>query len=251
MNKKKLAPILLFSLFLSQSPSQALVGGPFDNNQVPGGGADGTYSAVLTGRNLLGMAEFGIGSYSGFEGNGRFAVFHEGAVHYGVVSGTADLASKRVAAGLLGVAGLPSETTGSSANVGSGAGQALTVRSSAEGAFTAVIKGFPQQLLFEGDGAISTTANAAVTSTGTVATTVTTIILPTAPQTGNQGPQTTSTTTTQTFASAVTRSETPFKVRGSRTSRTPYAALNSFAALAPLVPSSPSATASATAAPAP
>jgi hypothetical protein len=249
MNKKKLAPILLFSLFLSQSPSHGLVGGPFDNNQVPGGGADGTYSAVLTGKNLIGMAEFGIGSYTGFEGNGRFAVFHEGAVHYGVVSGMADLASKRVAAGLLGVAGLPSETTGSSANIGTGAGQALTVRSSAEGAFTAVIKGYPQQLLFEGDGALSSTANTAVTTAGTTTNSTITIILPAQPKTPNNPATFTTVTTTETTQSATVRSETPFKVRGSRTSRTVFTALNSFAALAPLVPSSPSATATATAAP--
>jgi hypothetical protein len=249
MNKKKLAPILLFSLLLSQSPSRGLVGGPFDNNDVPGGGADGTYSAVLTGKNLLGMAEFGIGSSSGFEGNGRFAVFHEGAVHYGVVSGMADLSHKRVAAGLLGVAGLPSETTGSSANIGTGAGQALTVRSSAEGAFSAKIMGYPQQLLFEGEGALATTANTAVVTTATVTNTTTTIILPAAPGNLQEDPQRTTVTTTETSVPAVTRTETPFKVRGSRTSRTVFTALNSFAALAPLIPSSPSATATATAAP--
>src|SRR5690349_11981228 len=112
---KKIAPLLLFSLLFSQSPSEGLVGGPFDDGRaVPGqgGGADGTYSAVLTGKNLIGTATFGIGSYGGFEGNGRFTLFHEGIVHYGSVSGTADLTSKRVAAALLGVAGLPTETTG-------------------------------------------------------------------------------------------------------------------------------------------
>lgn len=255
MNKKKLAPILLFSLFLSQSPSRGIVGGPFDNNQVPGGGADGTYSAVLTGKNLVGMATFGVGSYTGFEGNGRFAVFHEGFVHYGVVSGTADLASKRVAAGLLGVAGLAggpiaaAETTAGSANIGTGAGQAITIRSAMEGAFSAFISGYPQQLLFEGDGSLSSMANSAVVSSTATTTTTTTIILPAAPQTGQQGSQTTSVTTTSDTVPATTRTVTPFKVRGSRTSRQAYTALNSFASLAPLVPSSPQASATATAAP--
>src|SRR4051812_34389383 len=179
MNKKKLAPILLFSLLISQSPSRALVGGPFDNNQAaPGNGADGTYSAVLTGRNLIGMATFGIGSYTGFEGNGRFAVFHEGFVHYGAVSGNADLAHKRVDAGLLGVAGLaggvlPAETTGGSANIGTGAGQALTDRSALEGAFIAQIKGYPQQILFEGQGELSSMANSAITANSATTTTTT------------------------------------------------------------------------------
>lgn len=248
MKKKKLAPILLLSLFISQSPSSGLVGGPFDNGQVPGsGGADGTYSAVLTGVNLIGMATFGIGSYEGFEGNGRFAVFHEGAVHYGTVSGTADLASKQVAAALLGVAGLPSETTGSSAT-SSSAGQTLTVRSSAEGAFIAFIKEYPMRLLFEGEGELSTTANNAVTNppTTTTTTTTTTIMLPVNSQTNQQATQTTAVTSTSTVAPAVVRSTTPFKVRGSRTSRTAFSALNNFAAVPPLTPPSPTAGPTAT-----
>jgi hypothetical protein len=249
MNKKKLAPILLFSLFISQSPSHAIFGGPFDNNQVPGGGADGTYSAVLTGKNLIGMATFGIGSYTGFEGNGRFAVFHEGFVHYGAVSGNADLSHKRIDAGLLGVAGLPGETTGGSANIGTGAGQALTVRSALEGAFIAQIKGYPQELLFEGQGELSTSANSAVVTTATTTTTTTTIILPASPQSNNEQALTTSVAVTSTNVPATTRTETPFKVRGSRTSRQAFTALNSFASLAPLVPSSPAASATATAAP--
>ncbi|HEV7401599.1 MAG TPA: hypothetical protein VGO11_01685 [Chthoniobacteraceae bacterium] len=249
MNKKKLAPILLFSLLISQSPSGAITGGPFDNNQVPGGGADGTYSAVLTGRNLIGMATFGIGSYTGFEGNGRFAVFHEGFVHYGVVSGNADLANKRVTAGLLGVAGLPTETTGGSANIGTGAGQALTIRSAVEGAFEAIIKGYPQQVLFEGDGALSSMSNSAVTTTATTTNSTTTIILPAQPSNQQVGSTLTSVTTTETTSPATTRTETPFKVRGSRTSRQAFTALNSFASLPPLVPSSPAASATASAAP--
>jgi hypothetical protein len=251
MNKKKLAPILLFSLLISQSPSHAIFGGPFDNNQVPGGGADGTYSAVISGRNLIGMATFGIGSSTGFEGNGRFAIFHEGFVNYGSVSGTADLANKEVAAGLLGVAGLPGETTGGSANIGAGAGQALTVRSSLEGAFTARIKGYPQQLLFEGGGEVSSIANTAVVTTSTTTNSTTVIILPANPQTNNQNPLLNSVTTTETTLPATTRTETPIKVRGSRTSTQSYTALNSFASLPPLVPSSPSATATASATAAP
>src|SRR3982751_6497014 len=100
---KKIAPFILASLLISQSPSHGIVGGPFDNNQVPGGGPDGTYSAVMTGENLTGMATFGIGSYQGFEGNGRFAVFHEGAVHYGVVWGPGKAPGNGAGGALLGV----------------------------------------------------------------------------------------------------------------------------------------------------
>ncbi len=68
---KKTAPIILISLLISQAPSHALYGGPFDDGLVPGQNPDGTYSAVFTGKNLTGLATFGIGSYEGFEGNGR------------------------------------------------------------------------------------------------------------------------------------------------------------------------------------
>jgi len=232
---KKIAPIILVSLLISQSPSRAIYGGPFDNNLIPGGGADGTYSAVLTGENLTGMATFGIGSYAGFEGNGRFAVFHEGAVHYGAVSGTADLTSKRVAGALLGVAALPTETTGGSATT-QNAAQVLTVRSSAEGAFDAIIKGYPQQLLFEGDGQLSSTANAAVTIPGGTATTPVTIVIPSRTDTVDQGQTINAVIVTPVTSSSVVRSETGFKIRGSRTSTQPFTALNSYSAIPPLTP---------------
>ncbi len=251
MNKKKLAPILLLGLFVSQSPSHAITGGPFDNNQVPGGGADGTYSAVLTGRNLIGMATFGIGSYTGFEGNGRFAVFHEGFVNYGAVSGNADLADKVVAAGLLGVAGLPGETTGGSANIGTGAGQALTSAPRRKGPSSPRSTATRSKSFSRARGALSSMANSAVVTTATTTNSTTIIILPANPQSNNQDPLLNSVTTTETTIPATTRTETPFKVRGSRTSLQSFTALNSFASLPPLVPSSPaaSATASASAAP--
>lgn len=243
----KVAPLILLGLILVQSPvnqpAQALVGGPFDDNQYPGADADGTYSGTITGNNLIGMVTFGVDGSQ--ESNGRFSVFHEGFVHYGAASGFADLASRRVAGSLLGVAALPTETTGGSGTTQS-SGQAITVRSSAEGAFIAQMKGYPQQITFEGEGRLSTTANTAVITTPTANPDLNpgfTVLFDVfgSPQGSSdfsegEGSSVGQIAVDGTPQQAILRTETPFKIRGSRTSRTTYTALNSYSSIAPIDP---------------
>lgn len=217
--------LLLLTAFLSSNLSAfALSGGPFGNGQPTGANANGTYSAVISGKNLTGMVQFGVSGSA--ESNGRFMVFHEGIVSYGTATGLADLASKQISAGLLGVSQLPGETTGASANPVT-TSQTITVRASAEGAFEAKMRGFPAQIVFNGKGQLSSAANRGSSSTQT--TTVNGV------------------TTTTTFAS---REQTSFRVRGSRTSNSPYSPINSFAALPARAPATP-APAVATPTPAP
>lgn len=243
---KKAAPLALLGLFLvDQSPvnptAQALVGGPFDDNAYFGSAsADGTYSGTLTGKNLIGIVSFGVSSTS--EGQGRFSVFHEGFVSYGAASGIADLASRRVAASLLGVAAIPGESTSGSGAITGGTGT-LTVRSAAEGSFIARMKGYPQQVTFEGEGELATSANTAVLTTATGDSTVPTVDssfsvtfdVPGSAGTDAASQGTSGSVTVEgTAQTAILRTSTPFKVRGSRTSRTPYSATNSFTGVAPL-----------------
>ncbi|HEX8297447.1 MAG TPA: hypothetical protein VF593_14170 [Chthoniobacteraceae bacterium] len=253
---KKVAPLVLLSLLLDHSPvnqsAQALVGGPFDDNNFPGINADGTYSATLSGRNLIGLVQFGVSS--SFEGNGRFSVFHEGFLHYGAATGIADLASRRIAGSLLGVASLitadASGTAGSATATGST--QNLAVRTAAEGSFTAQMEGYPQAIKFEGEGRLSTTANTAVlvsSATGGSDFGIT-IEVPGAPgtNTDNLGAAGDADLVTAT-QSSILRTETPFKVRGSRTSRTLFSPINSYTGIPPVSVTTPTPTPVATAAP--
>jgi hypothetical protein len=259
---KKTAPLVLLGLILDHSPvhqsAQALVGGPFDDNNYTGVNADGTYSGTVSGHNLTGVVSFGVSSSQ--ETNGRFSIFHEGFVHYGAATGIADLASRRIAGSLLGVAALGgSGTAGGGINLvdtngsssGSSPGTAtstgtLTVRSGVEGSFTAQMKGYPQAIKFEGDGVLSSNANTAVVSRATVSPTTGvldafSVFFPVSgsPQTQNDSPAedsnsdaTGGTTRTDVQAQrAILRTETPFKIRGSRTSRTVYTAINNYTAV--------------------
>jgi hypothetical protein len=257
---KKVAPLALLGLLmLDRSPvnqsAQALVGGPFDDNAYFGSSsADGTYSGTLTGSNLIGMVSFGVSSNS--EGNGRFAVFHEGFVQYGTAAGMADLASRRISGSLLGVAALPGETTGGSGSPAS-SGQALTVRSGAEGAFQARMKGYPQQITFEGEGKLSTNANTAVltaTNDPNINPNVTVFISGVPVAAVADGDPFGATADVQIDAGtqrAILRSSTSFKIRGSRTSRQLYSALNSYSSIAPLTLTSSGSIATPTPAPTP
>jgi len=255
---KKAAPLILLGLLLDHSPvsprAQALVGGPFDDNTFPGANADGTYSGTISGHNLTGIVSFGISSFS--ETNGRFSVFHEGFVHYGAATGIADLASRRVAGSLLGVAelngpgaaggGVTVNDSGSglgTVNTGTGT---LTVRTGVEGSFNARMTGYPRQIKFEGSGRLSSTANTAVVVKSTVAPdtgvlNAYTVFFPTnsGPQTQTDVPNPNSTTSgggqvtgsnVQTQYSML-RTESPFKIRGSRTSRQPYTVVNNYTAI--------------------
>lgn len=272
---KKTAPLILLGLILDHSPvqqtAQALVGGPFGDNNYDGVSADGTYSGTISGHNLTGIVSFGVSSSQ--ETNGRFSVFHEGFVHYGTATGIADLQSRRVAGSLLGVAtlggsGVPNtvsvaETTGGSGQVVGTQTQTLTVRTGLEGSFIARIKGYPNAIKFEGSGRLSTNANTAVVTTATANPQFNpgyTVFFGSngSPETQNDiendssedaknaatGGNITVDTNPQ---RAILRSETPFKIRGSRTSRVVYSAIISYTSTAPLnlttpAPTTPAAT---------
>lgn len=255
---KKVAPLALLGLLmLDRSPvnqtAQALVGGPFDDNAFFGSSsADGTYSGTLSGPNLIGMVSFGVASSA--EGNGRFAVFQNGFVNYGTAAGFADLAHRSITGSLLGVASLPGETTGGSGSPAS-SGQALTVRSGVEGAFRARMKGYPQQITFEGEGQLSSNANiAVVTSTNdpNVNPNVTIFLtdIPTSAGTNSEPGGTIADATVDGGTQrSILRTSTPFKIRGSRTSRQVYSALNSYSSIAPLALTSSGSIATPTPAP--
>lgn len=246
---KKIAPLALLGLFLlDNSPvnpsAQALVGGPFDDNSFGGtSSADGTYSATVSGVNLIGMVSFGVSSTT--ETQGRFAIFHEGFVNYGAAAGAADLSSRRVFGSLLGVAALGgngngggiTETTGGSGNL-SASSQTLTVRSSIEGSFFARMKGYPQQITFEGEGVLSSSANNAVMTgeSGLVISYSTDTTTPSRPGTSLQNPSSEEVNLDGQLQVAQIRSQTPFKVRGSRTSRTVYTPVTNYASVPPIAP---------------
>lgn len=263
---KKTAPLILLGLMLDHTPvhqsAQALVGGPFDDNTFPGQNADGTYSGTVTGHNLIGIVSFGVSSSQ--ETNGRFSIFHEGFVHYGAATGIADLQSKRVAGSLLGVATLGgsgvaggvsvTETTGGSGQVVGTQSQTLTVRTGLEGSFEAQLRGYPQAITFEGDGRLSTNANTAVVTTPTASTNPKvnpgyTVFFGSngSPQIQTDSPDKNSNnaatggniTVDINPQRALLRSETAFKIRGSRTSRIPYSATISYTATAPLTLTTP------------
>jgi hypothetical protein len=246
---KKVAPLALLGLLMLDrspvnQPAQALVGGPFDDNAYFGSSsADGTYSATLSGKNLIGMVSFGVSSST--ETVGRFSVFHEGFVNYGSATGAADLQSRRLFGSLLGVAALGgdglgtgiTETTGGSGNL-STATQTITVRSSAEGAWNARMKGYPQVITFEGEGELSSAANNAImtiTNNFTGSDFVVTTDFPAAPATDLTEPITaTDVELGGQIQVAQLRTTTPFKVRGSRTSRVVYTAITSYASVPPI-----------------
>ncbi len=249
---KKAAPLILLGLLFGHTPvsqrAQALVGGPFDDNSYPGANADGTYSGTLTGVNLIGIVSFGVSSSQ--ETTGRFSVFHEGFVHYGAAAGIADLASRRIAGSLLGVAAITGngfgggivETVGGSGNLQT-SNQTLTVRSSAEGSFIAKMKGYPRQVTFDGEGQISTSANNAVFNTQELATSpngvdsfIVTITSPAVPSTTVSPVSTAEAVVGGQLQGAQVRSATPFKVRGSRTSRSVFVATTNYAQLTPSRP---------------
>jgi hypothetical protein len=261
----KTAPLVLLGLILDHSPvnqsAQALVGGPFADNNYDGVNADGTYSGTVSGHNLTGIVSFGVSSSQ--ETNGRFSIFHEGFVHYGTATGIADLQSRRVAGSLLGVATLGgsgvagtvsvTETTGGSGQVIGTQLQTMTVRTGLEGSFTAKMKGYPNYIKFEGNGRLSTNANTAIVTTPTVDPRFTPagytvffgsngspVIQSDSPDSDSNNDATGGIITVDANPQrGILRSETPFKIRGSRTSRIVYSAVISYTATAPVVLSTP------------
>jgi len=234
--RKALAPVLAASILLYSPAAFALTGGPFDNGYSPSATAQGTYAGVITGKNLTGLVQFGISDIS--ESTGRFAVFHEGIMSYGVCNGIADPANQRIAGALLGVTPLPGETTGASGQSGNSF-QTITVRTSAEGFFTAEMRGFPVAITFEGKGELSTLANP-VTVTDTAAGGTVIITAPGTADNGNTNdPQPNGAAATSVIQGTTLRATTDFEIRGSRTSLTNFAPFNSFSSIPPIVPGNP------------
>lgn len=236
---KAFAPLVLASMMLQTPAAFALSGGPFDGGRAPGASAAGSYSGVMTGKNLIGLTQFGISDVS--ESNGRFSVFHEGIMSYGVAEGIADAANQRLAGMFMGIALLPNEGNGSgSLGVDQASTQTISVRGSAEGAWTAEMKGFPIAITFEGKGQLSTVANPVTVTDGNGAGTVTITGGGTADNgDDNTSPQIVQTDTAATIYSTTLRATTPFEIRGSRTSLGTYSVINSFTSIDPLVPTNP------------
>ena len=236
---KAFAPLVLASLLIQTPAAFALQGGPFDGGHNPGASAAGTYVGIMTGKNLLGMCQFGISETT--ESDGRFTVFHEGIMSYGVCQGVADPSNQRIAASLLGLAALPGETGNSASVTSQNAIQTFSARGSAEGFWTAEMKGFPVAITFEGKGEVATAANPSTVTTGTngAGPTVTITAPGTADGVGGGDPSIVQVDTTAEVFSTTLRATTPFEVRGSRTSLTGFSSLNSFSASAQTVPGNP------------
>jgi hypothetical protein len=233
---KALAPILAASILLYSPAAFALRGGPFDNGQVSGMTAAGTYSAVITGNNLIGTMQFGVSDTT--EPDGRFVVFHEGILSYGAAQAVADPHNGQIAGSLLGVAPLPGETTPSSGGGTINPTQTLTVRTSAEGAFTAEMKDYPLNITFEGDGELSTVANPVTTTADAAGNSVIVTGGGTADNGTDNGPAQVNAVQTTTVNGTTTRARTPFEIRGSRTSLSQYVSSTTFTGIPPIDPGS-------------
>src|SRR4030095_14606308 len=213
----------------------ALRGGPFDNGQVSSASAAGTYAGVIKGNNLIGMVQFGISDTT--EQDGRLTVCHEGILSYGMCQGIADPNNGEIAGALLGIAPLPGETTGSTGTPAA-ATQALVVRTSAEGMFTAEMKGYPINITFEGDGELSTVANPVTTTADAAGNDVIVTGGGTADNGFAHGPLTATAEATTTVNGTTVRARPPFEIRGSRTSTLNYVAATAFTGTTPIDPGS-------------
>jgi hypothetical protein len=203
--KKFLLGFVSLAAIASVTPAFGWAGGPWGNDSPDQTSGAGTYQASISGTNLLGVVFFGVGTTT--ESAGRFAVFHEGSVHMGVVSAVVDVPSRSVNGVLLGIAALPGDTDSASVSIESDGSsvtqdQDLTLRTGAEGAFDANIKTQFPTLIFGGDGLLTTIASPVVlTSTLDI-------------DTDGDGVDD---ETINTFS----RVSTPFQIRGSRTSINP------------------------------
>jgi hypothetical protein len=232
---KAFAPILIASILLYTPSAFALRGGPFDNGQVSNASAAGTYAAVIKGNNLIGMMQFGISDNS--EPDGRFTVFHEGILSYGMAQAIADPNNGEIAGSLLGIAPLPGEAQGSNGSPANPI-QTLLTRTAAEGMFSAEMKGYPINITFEGDGELSTVANPVTTTADAAGNTVVVTGGATADNGSKNGPLTSTATTTTTVNGTTVRARTPFEIRGSRTSLTQFIATTQFSSIPQIDPGS-------------
>lgn len=230
------APVVLASLLLQAPAAFALSGGPFDNGYAPGATASGSYSGVITGKNLVGIVQFGVSDSTIQNATtgatvtpvGRFSVFHEGFLATGTCDAIADPSSQRIAGTLDGTTD-PVTTTGntldSSTNIPIFTGDVNfpddTAFSgfTAQGAFTAEMKGFPIAITFEGEGQFATVANPTTTTNITDGGTIT-ITSGGSADSDNQAndPQILTTDKDARVLSTASRATTSFEIRGSRTS---------------------------------
>lgn len=227
------APVVLASLIL-QAPAFALVGGPFDNGQAPGATASGTYSGVITGKNLVGIVQFGVSdstlqnATTGATATpvGRFSVFHEGYLATGTCDAIADTSSQRIAGTLDGtVDTIETQELDQSTNIPILASDVNfpddTAFSgfTAQGAFTAEMKGYPVSITFEGEGKFASIANPTTTTNIAEGGTIS-ITSGGAADNDNvaNDPTITEANPDGRVLSTATRATTSFEIRGSRTS---------------------------------
>lgn|GEM_PF-4852671 len=228
------APVVLASLILQAPAAFAISGGPFDNGHASGATASGSYSGVITGKNLVGIVQFGVSDATLQNATtgatvspvGRFSVFHEGYLATGTCDAIADASSQRIAGTLDGVVDtLETQELDNSTNIPIFAGDVNfpddTAFSgfTAEGAFTAEMKGYPVSITFEGEGQFASIANPTTTTNiadgGTVSLTS-----GGSADNDNQAndPSITDAEAAARVLSTATRATTAFEIRGSRTS---------------------------------
>lgn len=234
MIRKLFAVGFLCAVMSPVSPAFGWAGGPWSNDSPDGTGAQGTYQAAMSGKNLLGVAFF---SYGGnYLPIGYFSVFHEGIVNVGSAEVIIDLPSRSVNGVLLGSLQLPDENGDTGDNgVETDAtrftvpyrNDSIDVRARAEGAFDARITSQAPVVVFSGDGLLTTPANQVVEITGEEGLVPFFEEKPVSPDTtlddwktqyfgefANTAPVTDDGTT----YNAHLRTMTPFEIRGSRTS---------------------------------
>jgi len=177
-----LATLLLVTI-LRPSSVFAWAGGPWGGDVTTDDSGAGTYSAVMTGENLTGVAAFGSSPEVG--GGGFYVVFHEGESYFGNMGAIVDTASRLVA--------------GASSSGGAAFG------------FQADIYTTIPQIRFEGEGLLDSLATPSTISstTETVVSSSTTV---------TQNGTTTVTTTVTDSSIAEFNVSVPFTIRGVRSS---------------------------------
>jgi hypothetical protein len=90
-----LAITLVASTLTPASSLWAWAGGPWGGDVTTDDNGSGTYSAVMTGVNLTGIATFGSDPSLG--GVGFYVLFHEGESYFGEMGAVVDTASRLVA----------------------------------------------------------------------------------------------------------------------------------------------------------
>ncbi len=150
MNKFPLqsnSALAAIALCFTLNSASGWVGGPWSEGDVSPTGSAGTYQAVMTGNNLVGVAIFGFGPtiIPNDDGLGVYAIFHQGTVQIGDVFPIVDIAGRNIAAVL------ESSSTATDPN----SNLSVTLG----GAFQARITSTGPNFRFSGDGEIHTADN--------------------------------------------------------------------------------------------